>query len=326
MKFEQQIKVQARELGIAHLGITSITKPRHFENYVQWIEKGYAGEMWYLTETIRKEKRGQIDQVFPGAKSVIVATFSYKPTINKHKTNAKFARYGWGLDYHKFVKKKLQQLMDWIEKECNQKIQYRIYVDTGPILEKSLAERAGVGWIGKNTCLINQEFGSYLFLGEILLDLDLSSDHASVAHCGSCTQCLDACPTQAFIGPYQMDATKCISYHTIESKYLEMPEQIAKNLNGYVAGCDICQEVCPWNNKAPATTLPELTPGPHTTLSLETILNLTQSEYDQYFKDTSFKRIPLPKLKANAKLNLDYPCNETARAKIPLKKRSFGTP
>ncbi|MCC7460073.1 MAG: DUF1730 domain-containing protein, partial [Proteobacteria bacterium] len=151
----QQIKSKATELGIAHMGITSIEKPKHFDNYVAWTEKGYAGEMWYLTEATRKEKRGKIDEVFPGAKSVMLAAFSYKPQDDRHKTDAKFARYGWGQDYHKFVKEKLQQLMDWLEQEIGSKIQYRIYVDTGPILEKSLAERAGVGWIGKNTCLIN---------------------------------------------------------------------------------------------------------------------------------------------------------------------------
>lgn len=304
-KFEQQIKAKAKELGIVHLGITSIEKPKHFDNYVQWTEKGYAGEMWYLTEPTRKEKRGKIDEVFPGAKSVLLAAFSYKPESDEHKTDAKFARYGWGQDYHKFVKKKLQQLMDWVEQNTDSKIQYRIYVDTGPILEKSLAERAGVGWIGKNTCLINQKFGSYLFLGEVLLDQNLISDQPATAHCGSCTKCLDACPTDAFIAPFQMDATKCISYHTIESKNLEMPHEIAENLNGYVAGCDICQEVCPWNTKAPATRLEELTPGPHTSLTLEKILSLTQKEYNQYFKNTSFKRISIEKLKANTKLNLD---------------------
>ena len=201
--------------------------------------------------------------------------------------------------------------MDWIETEFGKKIQYRIYVDTGPILEKSLAERAGVGWIGKNTCLINQKFGSYLFLGEVLMDLELQSDQPATAHCGSCTKCLDACPTNAFVAPFQMDATKCISYHTIESKSLEMPKEISDNLEGYVAGCDICQEVCPWNNKAPATTLEELTPGPHTKLTLEKIQSLTQEEYDSNFAQTSFKRIPLTKLKANARLNLGQLCEAT---------------
>jgi epoxyqueuosine reductase len=300
---EHRIKTKATELGIVHLGITSVDKPKHFEHFVQWAEKGYAGDMWYLTETSRKEKRGKINEVFPEAKSVMLAAFSYKPEKDEHKTNAKFARYGWGMDYHKFVKQKLQTLMDWTEAELGKKFQYRIYVDTGPILEKSLAERAGVGWIGKNTCLINQKYGSYLFLGEVLMDLELPSDKPATFHCGTCTKCLDACPTNAFVAPFQMDATKCISYHTIESKNLEMPDEISKNLSGYVAGCDICQEVCPWNNKAPATTLSELTPGTHTSLTLDKILTLTQKEYDSHFAQTSFKRIPLAKLKANAKYN-----------------------
>jgi len=300
---EQRIKAKALELGIVHLGITSVDKPKHYENYVQWTEKGYAGEMWYLTEEQRKKKRGSLNEVFPAARSVMLAAFSYKPKNDKHPTDVKFARYGWGQDYHKFVKKKLQALMNWLEEEKKSPIEYRIYVDTGPILEKSLAERAGVGWIGKNTCLINQKSGSYLFLGEVLLDLDLSSDEAATHHCGTCTKCLDACPTNAFIAPFQMDATKCISYHTIESKNLEMPDNISNNLNGWVAGCDICQEVCPWNQKAPATTLEELNPGPHISLTREQILNLTQEEYDERFAQTSFKRIPLEKLKSNARHN-----------------------
>lgn len=303
--FERQIKAKAQEFGIVHLGITSMEQPKHYNNYLQWTEKGYAGEMWYLTEEERKKKRGDLSGVFPAAKSVMLAAFSYKPQNDQHKTNAKFARYGWGRDYHKFVKKKLQQLMDWMENESGEKIEYRIYVDTGPILEKSLAERAGLGWIGKNTCLIHQKFGSYLFLGEVLLDLDLASDEVATQHCGSCTRCLDACPTNAFIAPFQMDATKCISYHTIENKSLDMPNEISENLNGWVAGCDICQEVCPWNQKAPATTLEELKPGSHLNLSLEKILTLTQEEYDQAFEHTSFKRIPLEKLKANARYNKD---------------------
>lgn len=300
---EQQIKAKALELGIVHVGITSIEKPKHYDAYVKWTEAGYAGEMWYLTEEQRMKKRSAPSKVFSEAKSVLIAAVSYKPQSDQHKTNAKFARYGWGKDYHKFIKQKLEELMEWVSTQSPTPIQYRVYVDTGPILEKSLAERSGAGWIAKNTCLIHPKFGSYLLLGEVLMDLELMPDQPAIQHCGTCTKCLDACPTQAFIAPFQMDATKCISYHTIESKSLEMPDTISKNLNGYVAGCDICQEVCPWNTKAPSTTLDEFSPGPHTSLTLEKILQLTQPEYDRMFDQTSFKRIPLEKLKANAKLN-----------------------
>jgi epoxyqueuosine reductase len=185
-------------------------------------------DMWYLTEEGRKKKRGAPNEAFPAAKSVLMAAFSYKPKNDKHKTNAKFARYGWGKDYHKFVKHKLEDLMKWAQEQSATPIQYRVYVDTGPILEKSLAERSGAGWIAKNTCLIHPKFGSYLLLGEILMDLELAPDKPATQLCGSCTKCLEACPTQAFIAPFQMDATKCISYQTIESKSLEMPEAIFK--------------------------------------------------------------------------------------------------
>jgi epoxyqueuosine reductase len=301
----EQINAKAQEIGFSAFGVTNLHTPKHYPHYKTWADKGFAGEMWYLTEDNRKQKRSDIREVFPAVQSIFTGAVSYKPQNDQHLTDAKFARYGWGKDYHQFVKEKFQILMDWMQQQSPTKFEYRIYVDTGPILEKSLAEEAGVGWVGKNTCLINQKAGSYLFLGEVLTSLSFESTLPATNHCGSCTKCLDACPTNAFVAPFQMDATKCISYHTIESKNLEMPEEIAKNLNGFVAGCDICQEVCPWNNKSPATTLPELTPGPHTSLSLEKILELTQDEYDSYFADTSFKRIPLEKLKANAKYNLD---------------------
>ena len=222
--FKTNLKAKALELGIVHLGVTSANPAEHYDRYVEWTQKGYAGDMWYLTESTRKEKRGSVQHVFPEAKTVLVAAFSYKPKSDSHLTNAKFARYGWGQDYHYFVKEKLQHLMNWFEKQSSQPVKYKIYVDTGPILEKNLAERAGVGWIGKNTCLINQKFGSYLLIGEILMDVELASDQPAVQHCGTCTKCLDACPTNAFVAPFQMDATKCISYHTIESKNLNIPK------------------------------------------------------------------------------------------------------
>lgn len=296
-----KLKRYAESLGIVHLGVTAASPPRDYAHYIDWTEKGYAGSMWYLTESTRKEKRKSIQSVFPNAKTVLVAAISYKPKENAHPTDAKFARYGWGEDYHHFVKEKLDQLVAWLEKEAKQKIQSRTYVDTGPILEKNIAERAGVGWMGKNTCLIHPKFGSYIYIGEVLTDLELSPDLPATHHCGSCTKCLDACPTQAFVAPYKMDATKCISYHTIESKDLSMPEEIAKNLEGYVAGCDICQEVCPWNNKSPASEISEVQPGNHIKLTVQDILSLSESDHAKLFSKSSFRRIPLDKLKANAR-------------------------
>lgn len=301
---KSRLKTYAESIGIAHLGVTTATPPKDYAHYVEWTQKGYAGSMWYLTEENRKQKRASIQSVFPEAKSVLVAAVSYKPETSDHFTDAKFARYGWGQDYHDFVKNKLDQLVKWIEKELGQKINARTYVDTGPILEKNIAERAGVGWMGKNTCLIHPHFGSYIYLGEILTDLEFTSDIPSTHHCGTCTKCLDACPTQAFIAPYKMDATKCISYHTIENRDLSIPDDIAKNLNGYVAGCDICQEVCPWNSKSPPSTVTETTPSAYTSLTLQQITQLSDQEHKNLFSKSSFRRIPLEKLKSNANANL----------------------
>ena len=302
--FETRIKACAQELGFVHLGITTVEPPKDYSRFLDWTEKGYAGSMWYLTEEKRKQKRQSVQLVFPEAKSVLVAALSYKPKENFHRTDAKFARYGWGEDYHVVLKTKLDELVEWMKKNSLFDFTSRSYVDTGPILEKSLSERAGVGWIGKNTCMIHPKFGSYILLGEILTSLSLASDVPATHHCGTCTKCLDACPTSAFVGPYQMDATKCISYHTIENRDLSIPELIAKNLQGYVAGCDICQEVCPWNHKSPATEIEEMNPGNHTKLTLEQITRLQPSDYDQLFEKTSFRRISLDKLKSNAKTNL----------------------
>lgn len=301
-----KLKEFAHAIGIVHLGVTNAVPAKDYKYFIEWTEKGCAGDMWYLTESVRKGKRESVQHVFPEAKTVLVAAASYKPKENRHPTDAKFARYGWGEDYHHFVKKKLDQIVKWLEVETKQKIKSRTYVDTGPILEKNIAETAGVGWMGKNTCLIHPKFGSYIYIGEILTDLEIESDAPATHHCGTCTKCLDACPTNAFIAPYKMDATKCISYHTIESKDSSMPKEISDNLNGYVAGCDICQEVCPWNNKSPASEIPEVQPGEHVKLTLEKILSLSETDHAKLFSKSSFRRIPLDKLKANARAVKSY--------------------
>src|SRR5262249_36095210 len=156
----------------------------------------------------------------------------------------------------------------WITRNVENRFQYLTYVDTGPVLERSIAQRAGVGWIGKNTCVMNEESGSYFFLGEILTTLDLPSDSPAVNPCCTCTRCLDACPTNAFSQAYELDSTKCISYQTIENRSVRIPDDIAAKLNGWVAGCDICQEVCPWNHESLAGRIEAFAPLPHTSLSL----------------------------------------------------------
>lgn len=302
---KSQLKAQAQKEGAAQLGIAQ-ARPLNeaYNHYQNWIDKGHAADLWYLTESVRKEKRQDPRLIMPHAKTIWVAAFNYKPRAedeaeSQSKAEAKFARYGWGQDYHKFVKKRLKRLVHYAQTELQLNFDYKIYVDTGPILERAYAEAAGVGFIGKNSCLINTRFGSYTYLGCVLTDLDVPLDQPTTAHCGTCTRCLDACPTDAFDGPYQLNANKCISYHTIENRSERLPGSIQENLNDWVAGCDICQEVCPWNRKSPETELPECAPRDFTRLDKEGIQSLDTQAHEKLFQGSAFKRISLPMLQRN---------------------------
>lgn len=295
----QELKEHALSIGFTRLGITSAAQPDDFNRYRSWAAKGFAAEMGYLTETGRMARRGDLSLLLADAKSVIVGAISYAPKSPDHASNVKFARYAWGADYHVTVKRKLEKLATWLAAHSPDPFCYVSYVDTGPILEKSLAQRAGIGWIGKNTCLINQSIGSYFVVGELITTLELQADRPTSNHCGSCMRCLEACPTNALVAPYELDARKCISYHTTENRASELPEEIASKLDGWIGGCDICQEVCPWNQKGEPAQLPEMHPLPHTELAAEEILKLTRSTHRSLFGPTALNRISLRNLKRN---------------------------
>jgi len=301
-----KLKEYSKEIGFDRLGVTHCKTLPDFGRYESWIQKGYAADMWYLTEPSRVEKRKNIEKILPGAKSVIVGAISYAPKNNDHSTDAKFGRYAWGKDYHLVVQKKLKQLAQWLTEHVKEPFSYVTYVDTGPILERSLAERAGVGWIGKNTCVMHETTGSYLYLGEIITTLSLPEDSPAINRCGTCTRCLDACPTGALVGPYQLDSNQCISYHTIESRAVNIPDSIAKRLNGWVAGCDICQEVCPWNQEPLVLRLQELSPLLHTRLSLQEALALDEITHKNLFQKTSLKRVKWPQFLRVVKTALTF--------------------
>ncbi|HLG18550.1 MAG TPA: tRNA epoxyqueuosine(34) reductase QueG [Bdellovibrionota bacterium] len=300
----ETLKEYGLSIGFDRIGITTADPPADFRRYLDWIERGGAGDLWYLTEPSRVEKRRDLQRVLPGVRTVIVGAISYAPQSNHQPTNAKFARYAWGLDYHKVVLEKLEQLAAWLSEQVDAPFRYRTYVDTGPILERSLAERAGIGWIGKNTCLMSEETGSYLYLGELLSTLDLPTDAPALNRCGTCTRCLDACPTQALEAPYQLRSDRCISYQTVENRNGEIPEPIAQRLNGWVAGCDICQEVCPWNHEPFPMRLEALRPLPHLRLSLQELCTLSEDDFHRHFDSTSFRRIGRSALARNAKAAL----------------------
>lgn len=244
-----EIKRIGRDLGFDKIGITSAIQPLKSKNLENWLKNGYAGSMEWM-ETY-KHKRMNINELFPGAKSLIcVAHNYYFPVFHSNGHNlGKISRYACGEDYHRVMKKKLKAYLQKI-KEMDQGINGRLCVDTAPIMDKLWAEQAGLGWQGKNTNLITREYGSWVFLGEIIIDKDLDCDEPIGDFCGSCQACLDACPTDALIAPYVLDARKCISYLTIEFWDKSIPVDLQKNMNGWIFGCDVCQDVCPWNRFA----------------------------------------------------------------------------
>jgi epoxyqueuosine reductase len=243
VSLEDLVKAQAYGLGFDLVGITSLGPMETAEAFDAWIEKGYAGDMDYLPRGA--EKRRDSSLPFPGAATAIVVGLDY----GGREPNGPVARYARGDDYHEVMTERLNELHRWLQRETGLAIAGKAYVDTGPLLERDLARRAGLGWFGKNTNLINPRLGSFFFIGSLLVDLELAPDSPFEAdRCGSCTRCLDACPTKAFVEPRVLDATRCISYLTIELKG-EIPDEFHEAIDSHIYGCDICQDVCPYNIK-----------------------------------------------------------------------------
>ena len=251
-KLTSELKKIGLSLGFDKIGITPAIQPPKSKNLEMWLKKGFAGMMDWMT--IHQHKRMNIDELFPGARSVICVAHNYfSPFYHSNKnTKGKISRYACGEDYHRIMKKKLKTYLEKI-KEIDPAINGRLCVDTAPIMEKLWAEQAGLGWQGKNTNLITREYGSWVFLGEIIIDKDLEGDTPIEDFCGSCQACLDACPTKALVSPYVMDARKCISYLTIEFWDKPIPDDLKEKMNSWIFGCDICQDVCPWNKFAKKT-------------------------------------------------------------------------
>ncbi len=251
------IKQWAAELGFQQAGITDVALDEHEQRLNQWLEAGYHGDMDYMERHGSKRSRPQ--ELIEGTRRVISLRMDYltaAPDQQRHALNARdqayISRYTLGRDYHKLVRKRLTQLAQRIEEQVTG-YNYRAFVDSAPVLERALAKSAGLGWIGKNTMLINPKAGSYFFLGEIYTDLPLPIDPPFAKnHCGSCSACLDVCPTQAFVGPHVLDARRCISYLTIELKG-SIPEELRPLMGNRVFGCDDCQLICPWNRFAQVT-------------------------------------------------------------------------
>ncbi|AMV37419.1 tRNA epoxyqueuosine(34) reductase QueG [Planctomyces sp. SH-PL62] len=257
----RRLKEQAIALGFDRAGIAPAVRPPDYDRFRDWLDSGFDAGMTYLRK--HADARAHPDSVLEGVRSVLMVSLVYGegPSGPPRPTSGKIARYARGDDYHHVVRARLEALIEWLRAEAPG-VSARAVVDTAPLLERDFARLAGLGWIGKNTLLIDRKLGSFTFLGALLVDVDLEPDAPhETSHCGTCTRCLDACPTDAFDGPHRLDARKCISYWTIEHVG-PIPEPAGSNLDGWVFGCDVCQDVCPWNRKAPPGLIPELAPRP----------------------------------------------------------------
>ena len=320
---------QAKSLGFELCGVVRAERFPELDQTSEWLARGYAGEMKYLADPRRSDPRS----VLPGIQSVIVCLLNYNtaqplsaaPSVlgADGEPRGWISRYAWGDDYHEVLRGRLDGLVEYLRERFTEPFEARAYVDTGPIQERVLAKYAGLGWLGKNTLLLNQMLGSFFFLGVILTTLDLeptlgANELPPPDLCGSCRRCLDACPTQAFVEPYVMDARKCISYLTIELRG-PIPEEYREAIGNHVFGCDICQDVCPWNRRAPVATILQFQPKVFSSLEenhagtslpsqdeslflprLEWLAGLNESDFHELFRGSPIKRTKWRGLVRNA--------------------------
>ena len=303
---KDKIKIKSRQLGFVLAGVTTPDPPPHFTSFENWLAQGHHGTMDYLATERSCTRRANPREILPECKSILVLATPYMPPSpfrrgDGGEVGVRVASYARGDDYHDILPARMKELVQFIEKQVRGPVKNRCYTDTGPILERDLAQRAGIGWIGKNTCLINPKQGSYFFISEILLDLALEPDPPfTTDHCGTCVRCIQACPTQCILPNRTLDATRCISYLTIELKD-NIPLELRDKIGDWVFGCDICQMVCPWNRFAPegdpvfadpsslrqAQDNASLRTPPH---SLTEELSLTSQAFNQRFKSSPVKR------------------------------------
>lgn len=293
MILKESIKAEARRLGFTLTGVAFPGPPPHYTAYENWLAKGYHATMDYLATERALLRRSDPVRILPECRSILVLGMPYHPPADhdEKQEGGQVAAYALGTDYHNILPERLAALVEFIQGQVGHPVPNRYYTDTGPILERDLAQQAGLGWIGKNTCLINPWHGSTFFLAEILLGIELEPDPPfSTNHCGSCTRCIQACPTQAILPDHILDARRCISYLTIENK-AEIPAQFRDKMGSWIFGCDICQQVCPWNRFATQQVDPSFTPQPDTAEpDLIQSLALSPQDFNRQFKRSPIKR------------------------------------
>lgn len=300
-RLSTEIKQRGKALGFDLVGISeAVFLEKEAHDLEQWLKESRHGEMAYMENHF--DKRVDPRKLVPGAKSVISVIHNYFPSQEDRQAQGapKISRYAWGKDYHTVLKQKLYTLYRDIQARVGAEVPGRVFVDSAPVMDKVWAQRAGLGWIGKHTNLISPRRGSYFFLGEIILDLDLEYDGPVRDYCGTCTRCIDACPTEA-LQPYQIDASKCISYLTIELRD-EIPESFASQMENWAYGCDICQEVCPWNRFAYAHEEAAFKPLRHVAMTQADWEELDEQSFKRLTKKTAMNRIRWPKMRSTLAL------------------------
>jgi epoxyqueuosine reductase len=315
----EAVKAQALALGFDLCGICAPAAYPELRFLDQWLARGYAGDMAYLGRTARV--RRDVREILPSARSVIVTATNYN-TDRPYSTAvddpgvARIARYAWGDDYHEIVLRRMNALWLWMRAVHDEPFEAAVYVDTGPIQERVYAQHAGIGWIGKHTCVISAKRGSWIFLSTILCSLPLAPDPPATEHCGTCTKCLDACPTGAIVEPWVLDARRCLSYLTIEQKKA-LPPDLATAAGSQVYGCDICQDVCPWNEAPLVTAAPQWQPRP--ALDAPRLIDLwrkSDTELAEALTGSAMTRAPIASLRRNLATAMGNATDADSRAAL----------
>ena len=287
-KWTNSIKTEAKRLGFLSCGISkSDFLEEEAPRLEKWLNKNMNGEMSYMANHF--DKRLDPRLLVEGSKSVISLLLNYYPEETQTADSYKISKYAYGQDYHHIIKSKLRQLQEFITEEIGE-INGRAFVDSAPVLDKAWAAKSGLGWIGKNSNLLTQQVGSFYFIAELIVDIELEYDHAVTDHCGTCTACLDACPTQAIVEPYVVDGSKCISYFTIELKN-ELPSEMKGSFDDWMFGCDVCQDVCPWNRFSKPHNEPLFNPNPDLlSMTKKDWEEITVDVFQKVFKKSAVKR------------------------------------